>query len=326
MVRKRQVASVRGELVKKSRESALAAVQIFNNPSMSFKSEAYIVLMIIAWTYLLHAYYRANGVEYRYFKINGQKRKFDRTVKGAYKYWELERCLNCSESPIDKDTANNLKFLIGLRHEIEHQMTNKIDDLLSARFQACCLNYNEYLKKHFGEELGIENHLSFSLQFSSIDQEQKEMLIDQEGLPKNISTYILDFDNTLSDEDFANPKYAYRILFVPKTVNNRGQADKVIEFVKSDSPLAEGLNKQYAVFKEIEKTKYLPSQILKIMEGEGFESFTMHAHTQLVKKFDAKNPKHNFGTMVAGKHWHYYSNWVDTVRDELKKSIKSSNP
>lgn len=48
MTRKRQIASVKGELVKKSRESALAAVQIFNNPSMCFKSEAYIVLMKIA--------------------------------------------------------------------------------------------------------------------------------------------------------------------------------------------------------------------------------------------------------------------------------------
>lgn len=326
MARKRQIASIKGELVKKSRESALAAVQIFNNPSMCFKSEAYIVLMIIAWTYLLHAYYRSKSIEYRYFKYVNSKRKFDRTAKGAYKFWELERCLNCTESPIDSDTANNLRFLIGLRHEIEHQMTNRIDDLLSARFQACCLNYNEYLKKHFGDELGIENHLSFSLQFSSIDQEQKEMLIDQEGLPKNISSYILDFDQALSDDDFASPKYAYRIMFVAKTVNHRGQADKVIEFVKSDSPLAVGLNKEYAFFKETEKTKYLPGQIVDMMRKEGFEDFNMHIHSQLVKKYDAKKPKNNYGVMVASKHWHYYANWIDTVRDELTKRKKSSNP
>lgn len=127
MTRKRQIASVKGELVKKSRESALAAVQIFNNPSMCFKSEAYIVLMIIAWTYLLHAYYRSKGIEYRYFKMVHSKRKFDRTAKGAFKFWELERCLNCTDSPIDSDTANNLRFLIGLRHEIEHQMTNSTE-------------------------------------------------------------------------------------------------------------------------------------------------------------------------------------------------------
>src|SRR3982751_2622111 len=109
--------------------------------------------MNIAWTYLLHGYYREQGVEYRYYKQNKQRRRFDTTAHGAYKYWELERCLNEKQTPIDKNTSNNLRFLIGLRHEIEHQMTSRIDDLLSARFQACCLNYNEYLKKFFGNEL-----------------------------------------------------------------------------------------------------------------------------------------------------------------------------
>lgn len=54
----RRVGSIKRELLKKSREAALAAVQIFNNPNISFKSESYVVLMIIAWTYLLHAYFR----------------------------------------------------------------------------------------------------------------------------------------------------------------------------------------------------------------------------------------------------------------------------
>lgn len=317
--RNRIIGSVKNELVKKSRESALAAVQIFNNPSMSFKSEAYIVLMIIAWTYLLHAYYRKENVEYRYFEMQGTRKKFHKTAKGAFKYWELERCLNCDKSPIDKDTANNLRFLIGLRHEIEHQMTNRIDDLLSARFQACCLNYNEYLKKYFGDDLGIEKHLSFSLQFSSIDEEQKEMLIDQEGLPKNISSFILDFDQALSDEDFANPKYAYRILFVPKSTNKKGQADKVIEFVKSDSPLAEGLNRQYAVIKETEKIKYLPGQVVAKMAEEGFTNINMHKHTKLVNQFDARNPANGLSVLVADKQYYYYEKWLDTVRAELRK-------
>jgi hypothetical protein len=154
--RNRRIGSIKTELLQKSHEAALAAVQIFNNPNVTFKSETYAVLMIIAWTYLLHAYFRNNKIEYRYHTINGKKKKFDKTKHGAYKYWELERCLNDSKSPIDKDVANNLRFLIGLRHEIEHQMTTRIDDILSARFQACCLNYNEYIKKLFGSELGID--------------------------------------------------------------------------------------------------------------------------------------------------------------------------
>lgn len=84
-----------------------------------FKSESYIVLANIAWTYLLHAYYRSNKIEYRYFEQHGQRKKFDKTKRGAYKYWELERCLNDDNCPIDNVAKSNLKFLIGLRHEIE---------------------------------------------------------------------------------------------------------------------------------------------------------------------------------------------------------------
>ncbi len=300
----RRVGSIKSELLKKSREAALAAVQIFNNPNISFKSESYVVLMIIAWTYLLHAYFRAQKIEYRYCQQNGNRREFDKTKHGAYKYWELERYLNEAKSPIDKDTANNLRFLIGLRHEIEHQMTTRIDDILSARFQACCLNYNEYIKRLFGDYNGIEKHLSFSLQFSTISTEQKELLEEQPGLPANIHGYIQKFDSELTDEEFANPHYAYRILFIPKLANRKGQADRVIEFVRSDSPLADAANKEYAVIKETEKKKYLPKQVVDIMKTEGYPNFSIHYHTQLWQSHDAKNHAKGFGTMVAGKVWH----------------------
>lgn len=110
----------RQELIVKSREAMLSAVQIYNNPQITFKSETYISLAVIAWTYLLHAYYANHGVDFRYYKEQGKRKVYDRTKHGAYKHWELERCLDDNSSPIDQITAKNLKFLIGIRHEIEH--------------------------------------------------------------------------------------------------------------------------------------------------------------------------------------------------------------
>ncbi|EKD26250.1 MAG: hypothetical protein ACD_79C01299G0005 [uncultured bacterium] len=318
--RNRRIGSIKNELIKKSREAALAAVQIFNNPNITFKSESYVVLMIIAWTYLMHAYFRDKKIEYRFYDQKGKKRNFKRTKHGAFKYWELERCLNENSSLVDKNTANNLRFLIGLRHEIEHQMTTRIDDILSARFQACCLNYNEYIKKLFQNNLGIEKHLSFSLQFSTISNEQKAMLEDHQELPSNIKTYINNFDQNLSDEEFSSPKYAYRILFVPKSVNHKGQADRVIEFVKSNSPLAESINKEYVVIKETEKKKYLPKQIVELMTQEGYKKFSIHNHTLLWKSLDAQNLSKGYGTFVAGKHWHWYEKWVDEVKNYCQQN------
>jgi hypothetical protein len=315
--RNRRVHSVTDELIEKSREAALAAVQIFNNPQIAFKSEMFIVLMNIAWTYMLHAYYRKHGVEYRYFKQKGQNRRFDRTTKGAYKYWELERCLNEYGCPVDRDVANNLRFLVGVRHEIEHQMTTRIDASFSAKFQACCLNYNDHIKKFFGEEHAIDKHLSFSLQFSSISKEQVAQLEAQPSLPAHIKSFVEGFEGKLTDEEFNSPKFAYRVLFVAKTANRKGQADEVIEFVKADSELAKNVNQKYAVIKETERPKLRPKTIVDIMKKEGFTKFNIHHNTLLWQDKDAKNPAKGLGTNVEGS-WFWYETWLDQVREHCK--------
>ena len=315
----RRVGSIKSELVKKSREAALSAVQVFNNPNILFKSETYVVLMIISWTYLLHAYFRDKGIEYRYFERIGKRRIFQKTKHGSYKYWELTQCLNRSECPLDKYTSKNLLFLIELRHEIEHQMTSRIDDILSARFQACCLNYNQYIKKLFGENFGIDRHLSFSLQFSTISLEQKNLLEEYRDLPANIQCFIKNFDKDLSEDEFESPLFAYRILFIQKTANHKGQADRMIEFIKDGSPLAEALNKEYIVIKDTEKRKYLPKQVVDLMKEEGYKNFSVHYHTKLWKDLDGKNPAKGYGALVAGKVWHWYDTWIDEVKKHCEQ-------
>ena len=312
--RKRKIWSIKNELLTKSREAILCAVQIFNNPNIVFKSESFIVLSITAWTYLLHAYYREKRIDYRYYKIGKRKKKYDKTNQGAYKYWELERCLNNDECPIENIPKANLRFLIGLRHEIEHQMTTQIDDYLSARFQACCLNYNGYIKKLFGDEFGIDKHLSFSLQFSSISEEQTKQLREFSELPKNIATYINAFDISMNDDDYNNPQYSYRVLYVPKTANRKGQADKVIEFIPANSPEAEGLNKEYVVIKDREKPKFIPSQIVSKMKEKGFDRFSINKHTDIWKLKDAKNIAKGYGVKVA-KTWYWHENWMQEVEN-----------
>jgi hypothetical protein len=308
----RKVGSIRNELIAKARESMLSAVQIFNNPNILFKSESFVVLSIISWTYLMHAHYRGNKIDYRYYSISVKNKIYDKTKRGAFKYWELERCLDDSASPIDKVTTDNLKFLIGLRHEIEHQMTTRIDDYLSARFQACCLNFNYYIKELFGPSMGIDKYLSFSLQFSSITEPQAKQLQQYSDLPDNISSYIINFDDAIPDEEFNDSRYSYRVMYIPKTVNKKGQADKVIEFIPADSPEAKGLNKEYILIKDREKPKFIPSEIIKRIKGMGFNNFTMHQHTLLWQRMDAKNTSKGFGVMVS-KTWYWYESWLSQV-------------
>jgi hypothetical protein len=309
----RKLWSVKNELAVKSREAMLSAVQVYNNPNIQFKAETFIVLAIISWTYLLPSFYKSQGIDYCYYKQNANGRKrYDRTKYGAKKHWELERCLNDDAYPLDITVKENLRFLIGLRHEIEHQMTTKIDNALSARFQACCINYNNAVGLLLGAPFSISKYLSFSLQFTSLSDPQVEQLTDIVGLPSNIATYITTFDSAINDETYNDPKYSYRILFVPKTVNRKGQADKVIEFIPANSPEAEGINKEYIVIKEKERKKYLPKTIIKLLNDKGFSKLNQYQFTQCWKKTNAKRDN-TYGVLVGGKEWYWYENYIPIV-------------
>ena len=277
---------------------------------MQFKSEAFIVLMVIAWTYMLHAYFRAKKTEYRYFHQGPKNRKFDRTKRGAFKYWELERCLNEPSCPLDRDTANNLRFLIGLRNEIEHQMTLALDDYLSGRYQACALNFNDYLKQLFGEKYGLDRNLSYSLQFIELQEAQFTSPKSSTNVPKRILGYINEFDATLNHEEYNSPRFSYRLLFKKKLVNRPGQADRVVEFIDPSSELAKNIDKEYWVKKEVERPKFRPKDVVAEVKKAGFPGFRMFPyHVDFWKQEDAKDPAKGYGINVQGS-WYWYENWV----------------
>ena len=311
--------SIRNELLRKSREAMFAAVQTYNNPLITFKAETFITLAVISWTYLLHAYLKEQGIIYKYYTQIGKIKRYDKTKYGAYKYWELERCLNDNNCPLDGNTKNNLKFLIGIRHEIEHQMTNKIDEYISAKLQACAINYDYYIKKLFGDKYAINDSLALTIQFSPLIPEQENFLRNNDYLNSNIKNFIVEFEDKLHDEEIKNIHYAYRVCFVPLTANRAKQADKVIEFIKADDPMAEKFNKDYLVLKETEKEKFLPKQIVGLMNNKGYTKFNFYQHTKLWKKKDAKNPKFNYGHEVRNQ-WYWYSNWLKIVEEYCEQN------
>lgn len=305
-------------LADQSRDSALTAVQVFNNPLIKFKSETFTVLINIAWTYLLHGYYRRSGSEYRYYRMAGKARRYDRTPDGSYRYWDLRKCLAVDKSPIDNETSKNLEFIIGLRDEITHHMSPTLDQFVGARYQACCLNYNRYIKEVFGDKYGIDQHLNYSIQFSSLSREQLSSPSER-SLPASVRSYIARFDNSLTDKEFNSERFAYRMLFVPKLAGKRGQADQVIEFLRPESDVTQSLNREYVAFKEVERPKLRPKSIVTMMKAEGYPKFSMHSHTLLWQKLDAKKPGKGMGVSVAGS-WYWYEPWVEAVRQHCREN------
>jgi hypothetical protein len=321
--RKRQFGSIAAELIKKAREAMLTAVQIYNNPQIEFKSELFIVTTVIAWTYLLHAFYRKKGVEYRQFRIVGKRRRFLATRFGAVRRWGLEECLESKECPVNEIVRKNLLFLIGIRHEIEHQMTTRIDDQLSAKFQAAALNFNAEIKKLFGDKYSLDKEQAFSIQFSGIDEGAAKELLVQPDLPQHIRSFVVQFEDEMTQAEFDDPRFSYRVAFVRKTSNSKTTADKVIQFVQAGTETATEINKVF--LKETEKTKYRPGTIVKQMKAEGYSKFGMTQHTELWKSRDAKDPKYQFGVQVEGS-WFWYEIWLTEVRRHCQDNALRYRP
>ncbi len=307
--RKGSPGSVSLELVAKAREAALCATKIFNDPLVTFKSEAFIVLMMIAWTYLHHAYFRKKGIDFRYRKEGS--RKLDKTRHGAVKHWELERCLNDPACPLDGDSSRNLRFLIGLRHEIEHQMTRSLDNFLSGRYQASILNFNHYVKELFGARSGIDTHLTYSLQFVELAEGQVRRHEDENPLPTNLVSFVTEFDKALSHEEYNSPRFSYRLFFKKKLVNRPGQADRVIEFIDPNSDAAKAIDREFWVKKEVERPKFRPADVVRKVKEAGFLGFRVQPeHRDFWEKEGAKDPAKGYGVEVAGQ-WYWYESWVE---------------
>jgi hypothetical protein len=165
----------------------------------------------------------------------------------------LSECFSSDKCPLDKNAKNNLQFLIGLRNQIEHKKAAGLDSYLSARYQACALNSNFYLKKLHGEKYGLDQNLALSLQFAELGYSQSKIIKDKESMiPEGVVSYISSFDSKLTTPEIESERFAYRLLFTKVTAKRQGQADRVIEFVDPKSDLAKNISREYWVKEETE--------------------------------------------------------------------------
>lgn len=214
-------------------DSALLAVEIYNKPRTAFRSEAYISLMIIAWTKMLHAYFLKEIGDKFYYK----KGKNFITVDGDRKAWELSTCIN-KIADLKEPVKKNLEFFIKLRNKIEHRYIDRkeIDVKIFGECQSLLYNFETFLMTHFGDKYSINQSLVYSLQFSQI-RSAKQMEANKSALStnfKDIQKFIDDFRGELSLETYNSQEFSIKLIQIPKVCSS-SRADIAIEFVSLDS-------------------------------------------------------------------------------------------
>lgn len=141
-------------ILESSIDSALLAVEIYNKPRASFRTEAFISLMIIAWTRLFHChFFRTIGDKY-YFK--DRKSKYYTRINGEKRAWDLYECLK-QFGTLPLDVTANLELFILLRNKIEHRHIEKreFDTMLFGECQSLLFNFESQLIEWFGEEYSL---------------------------------------------------------------------------------------------------------------------------------------------------------------------------
>ncbi len=324
-------------------DSALLAVEVYNKPRTTFRTEAYITLMVMAWTKLLHAYFNHKiGDRYYYREDNGRYKKED----GERKAWELGKCIkeynklnpcNLLSEPV----VANLHFAIGLRNKVEHRHVAKgeVDVLVFGECQSLLYNYENALYCIFGSEYGVAENLVFSLQFSHTrsqgqQQSSKKMLSKE---VEEIRNYIETYRLSLSDATFNSQEYSVKLIQIPK-ISNTNRSDLAIEFVLWDE-LNEKEKEKYEELVTLIKEKRVKKEVVnagKLKTGEivdrvkelWSDEFNQHDHKCFYFVFSVRPIKEEnldpFETNTNYCHYDephndyiYKESWIDFIVDTL---------
>lgn len=249
-------------ILESSIDSALLAVEIYNKPRTSFRSQGFIAMMVIAWTRLLHAYFHhSKGNRYYYKHKNGRFKIID----GDRKAWELNTCIK-KYGKLSDPVEANLKFFIGLRNKIEHRSISKreVDTHIFGECQSLLYNYENTLIVLFGEEFALNEHLAYSLQFSRIrtkEQEQANRMILSNELSE-LHTYIDKYRTQLPEDTFNAQEFSVKLLQIPK-ISNTNRNDLSVEFVNW-SELNESDKENYNKLTAIIKDKVVKKEAVNI--------------------------------------------------------------
>ena len=310
------------ERIYRAREAMMAAVQIFNSPSILFKVEIYPVLSQVSWTYILHEYYDKMGVQIT--DENGNSLL-------------LSQMLNRQDCPLAEDVKKNLLAIKALRDNVEHKLLSSIGRTYWPLFQANCLNFDQTIRKLFGDHVGLENSLALTLQFGKLQLDQLAAL-QKYDLSPAIEAIDQQISDAVGETGNEGPAYKFKVNY---TFEKATKGDSHIVFTENNKDA--GKITQILTKKVVgdELWPYKPKAVVDLVSQKSGVPFTLNDHQMAWKKYgarprsNAKKPedcKKNYCHYhAAHKDYTYSEEWVDFLvgvasdADELS-ALRAFNP
>ena len=323
-------------LLARAREAALAALRVYNDPGAGFRTEAFILLMIVAWNSLAMALLEHRSISYLELEegepllVDGRPRVLDT--------WQL---INLAlDSPAQAAVRWNLDFFLKLRHQVAHRYLPALDPMIVEEAQALLTNFENLISAEFGPHAALGDKLFVPLQLSFFTtsprrQSEKRAL---RPLPLDVADFLTAHRRDVPDEVLRSPEYALRIFFVPITANRERSADAVVNFVDPDqvtSELAEQLERIAVVTKPrrvaVASGDLLrPSEVVAEVADRLPFRFTMDTHTRCWKHFNVRPASSAAEKETTDDRYCFYSPlsrsygytraWVDKIVRDLSNA------
>lgn len=288
--------------VRKAIEIFKTAVLVYNNNILSTRSETFIVLSIISWTYLLHALLIREGVSPVYKNVDGTSVLVD----DREKLWELSHCIERPEIGLSAGERANLKYLIAIRNAIEHRSSEDINDALQGKIQANALNFLRYVKEKFGTKYDFSHDLAFAIQLQALTLQSANALKGTASVAKAVAVVNALLEGPMTPAEFNDPAYSFLVYVVPKVTNNAKKADQAVIY----SPV--GSDVEVAI-KLVERPKYREAEaIQKLLCDDGL-TVSKYKFQRAWKLNDLKNSGKGLAVQLGGQ-WFWYQEGVERIK------------
>ena len=175
------------QLLSKSKECILTAVQNYNNPVIEYRLGSFVTMSFIGFASLFHAIFERDKISY---------------TKPNNNFITLVESLNCYKSKreynakyeedyLKREVFKNIEGLRSFRNDIEHSYCELLDIDLYPLCQKILYDYQKILMKEFGREHNIGNKLCLALQFSyQIDYSKMKQSKEYKELKERIAKHM----------------------------------------------------------------------------------------------------------------------------------------
>lgn len=210
--------------VQHARQSCLAGLRIWNDPTSTFRAGAFALLFITAWNSLAIALLDRNAEIWWKDKLgkDGERLALD------------TRDLIAAAFPGDGHTGlrENVEVWLRVRNAVAHRHLPVLDTLMIPYAQAGLLNLENMLTAT-GAEYGLSSALSVPLQLSGFRDPgvlaSRRKL--QASLPLDVQAILSDAADA-AETLLTDPTYILRVAFIPTVPSSGRSPDAVAYFVR----------------------------------------------------------------------------------------------